>query len=840
MVVTRRTPVIPPAPVSRTHSSEGTHRPGQDTPETSKTQPEHRNGIVSVHATSRYPVSAAPFGMRSIFPVASSAPPWFSILAAVQVLISSQDNHSGKKPKKYRKHGKIKYQKSNFQAFLEFLTKLLLLAFTIYAFSVCPQDTQSQSPICRGLTEYKRIVLDPYVIPPLQATLAHPSIAPHIERAKPYVDRAVELTTPILLRTQEEWNLRVVPQWERRIVPEWNKRVVPHWNIYVVPRIELLRATVEPYRFRAIHECEQRIAPHARVAMYNLHRWQRQAQPYISVGVSKIQDGYHATRPYVVPWAKQFGHALQQFALFLQEQRQKFVDPHVAKIWEKVKELSRGKQVVHDAIPERESWSPDPVITILETLGSETTFSSTPSPAIRASYSTVDVPVEPSVTPVAEPTTRREPLSTPTDVEILRSAESIVAESLHQPASFTAETSASISAPSPTIDEPVFHSHRGRTPGKYSLGKHGHNGAQSFTPTDDEIDIDAFYAELGLNEPLENSSGSSEYSPVPPSPPAETEEERAERLRLKAEETAHKRAGIEARHAKWEAELQAQIERSTAQLQSRLYSLREAAAADLASSDEVRNSIEELATEAEKYIKGAEIYLKNLKGENRKSDEKLALWDRVVDKVGNKFTERLLATEGIVNAWYRAVIDMELQEVTAATADVRDVAEKGQVDLGLDYAWLDDVTYNDWQRYHALIGTSEQYAEEAASIQNGTHPSAPAPNPLIPIFDDLQSEVRDVVIGFETRLRRIKRDGERAFNSNNGNDAAQKEEEKGSAVEPEPEVSILPVPHEGVRGGAQEFIPHVVIGRSQEEVLEALGKVEPLGDAKTTSEGSSC
>lgn len=48
-----------------------------------------------------------------------------------------------------------------------------------------------------------------------------------------------------------------------------------------------------------------------------------------------------------------------------------------------------------------------------------------------------------------------------------------------------------------------------------------------------------------------------------------------------------------------------------------------------------------------------------------------------------------------------------MPQVATATAEVREVAEKGQLDLGLDYAWLEDVTYNDWQRYHALI--SSQY-----------------------------------------------------------------------------------------------------------------------------------
>jgi hypothetical protein len=44
-----------------------------------------------------------------------------------------------------------------------------------------------------------------------------------------------------------------------------------------------------------------------------------------------------------------------------------------------------------------------------------------------------------------------------------------------------------------------------------------------------------------------------------------------------------------------------------------------------------------------------------------------------------------------------------IAQVSLVTAQVREVAEKAQVDLGLDYAWLDEVTYSDWQRYHSLI-----------------------------------------------------------------------------------------------------------------------------------------
>lgn len=555
-------------------------------------------------------------------------------------------------------------------------------------------------------------MLDPYIIPPIQAVLVHPSVAPHIERAKPYVHRAVEITTPILLRTQQVWNLHVVPQWDNRIVPEWNNRVVPQWNKHVVPhwekhvapRIQHVQSTLEPYRLHVTQEYEQRIVPHARVAFYNLQRWQRQAEPYVLLAASKTKNGYYAAKPYAVPVAKRCGYLLQQFALFLREQRQQFVDPHVAKMWEKVKELSRGRQVIHEATPDSESPSPDASFTILETMGYETT--ATPAYSPTSAYDAILTPeetdvahtlsplsisetteviahstfVEPTFTPTPEPATSTQLASSPTGLDSFLSAESVLAESLHEPepptsgasafveeldaaippASVAATAVSSSSAP-PASDEPT-NTPASVTPSKISVAAASATVPPVKSRGDDEIDFDAFYAELGLDEPL-GTPGGSEYNSSPPSPPAETEEEQAERLRLKAEETARKRADIEARQAKWEAELRAQMERSISQLQTRLGDLRAAAAAELASSADVRGSIEELDSEAEKYLKGAEIYLKNLKGESRRSDEKLALWDRVADRVNDKFSERLLATEGVVNGWYRIVLDKELQEV---------------------------------------------------------------------------------------------------------------------------------------------------------------------------------
>lgn len=849
MVVTRRTPVAPSPPVSRSQSSHGAPRPA-------------RTSLIQDIGSA--PVASSPLASGGAHVAASAA-------VATNVFHDHEpdvDKHSVRKPKKNKpkKLGKNKRRKSNFQAFLDFMTKILLLVFTIYALSVCPQDSHQQTPLCRGLSEYKRIVLDPYIIPPLQAAFSHPSIAPHVQRARPYVHRAIEVTVPIISRAQSQWNQHVIPQWEKYVVPEWNRHVVPQWRRHIAPRVNTARATLAPYRRRVEMVCHS-FAPRAQLAVYNLQRWQRQTGPYILLAASKTHEGYNAAKPYIAPLVKRAGLSLQHVALFLQDQRQHFVDPHVEKIWDKVKELSRGRQAVEEAVPTLQVFSPEAVSSTEEQEPSTEVVSPESAPiSVELPEDVLTSTVMPSPSAIPQATSGNSKLSvtqsSANPVEHIMPTPYVISTAVGSAFSGTPEHTDSTAelpsqmespkvetisggtvlsetqrAPEPqaSVIEPIM---KESSPSDDSLSR-GHVVDDTSTPAientratlagnNDEIDMDAFYAELGLDEPL-GASTNSQQTFVPP--PTESEEELAEQQRLKAEETARKRADIELRHVKWEAELQTQMKQSIAELRSRLRTLRETGAAELSSSAEVRHAIDELASEAEKYIKGAEIYLKNLKGENRKREEKLALWDRVVEKVAGKFTERLSATESAVFELYNSLRDLELREVASATLKVRDIAEKGQVDLGLDYAWLDDVTYNDWQRYHGLIQASEDFAHEATSIQNGTHPSGTAPNPVLPVIEDIESEIRDIVIGFETRLRRIKRDGERAFNHGNGNGIASNEEDKVSATEPE--ASILPIPDSTER--ANTAVPPVIIGRSREAVLEALKKNQPHDEQETMS-----
>lgn len=512
------------------------------------------------------------------------------------------------------------------------------------------------------------------------------------------MDRVTEVAGPILLRTQTEWNRRLVPQWEKRVVPAWNNHVVPAFHVHVVPQWEKRVVTqwqkrvvpqyekhiapqlskLEPYAARAescVDKAEAtyttRIAPHVRTAIYNLQRWQQQAQPHIILAIQKTHDYYHTAKPHAVIVAKRIVAETQRALFFLREQRRIFVDPHVTQLWEKVKELSRVSPATSatTTAPSDPADFPSPELDISETSEAEPNHASpaSPTPSFQPVVETDPVPDEVIETSAVEtgtilnedPTTTANidepaafvsptpPSANPatTPVQTLESSSSVLSESASAASSVipavTGGLSSSIASAAPT--GPIL----------YAASSPVHIG------DDDEVDINAFYAELGLDEPLVISQSQEQAPFTPP----ESEEERAERLRRKAEETARKRADIEARHSKWEAELQSQMEIGRSTLKPKLEAIRVTAAADLIEAPEIRTAIEGLVADAEKYIKGAEVYLKNLKAESRKNDEKMSLWERVVEKVGVKFSERLGVVEAVVNTWYGVILDQELHEV---------------------------------------------------------------------------------------------------------------------------------------------------------------------------------
>ncbi|EMD39165.1 hypothetical protein CERSUDRAFT_112841 [Gelatoporia subvermispora B] len=906
MVVTRRAPA-PPIPTSRTNSSQPVPRAKGNAPQSGPYVPDVPSPLANGKGGSNHDGSAGhPSDGKTSRAVGNS-----------------------RRSKYDKKPGKS-------LSFLDFLIRLLAIGFIAYSLSLCPDDPRYQSSICRGVSEYRRHVYDPYIVPQVHRVLSHPSVSPYVEKAKPIAGHVYTTAKPIALRTQLEWNKRVVPQWRKRVIPLYNKHALPY-----VRRAE---AQIAPYVRRAELEYQIRVAPYVRYTAMTLQKWQRKARPYVVTAAHKTYDGYLCIRPYARPAWEKLKDLLARAAVIMGQYRRQFVDPHVKQIWERAKELSRGKPTsVGDAPSAVTSQAPgaarsassvaSSVASAAVSLGGQASSVSDIAsatvarvPETRSAADILDAVVSPSSTPLSAQASHSLSSLTSDLSESARSTASIVssvASSAASPLSETASSqgekvvssaastasvlSASLSSVSPvssassvassiTSQAAVSASNLGDVAASVlsqasgsaqKIGSSLFSGASSVaeeatsviphvgapsaetsandvvvvtksggsvlpSPTlppeaepeatvlikhvagddpDMDVSLEEFYAELGLEEDFgSTTTATGEATPAAPMHQhVETEEEKAERLRVRRQKNAQKREDIEQRHAKWEVELSDSIKANQKALRKALVAIRKAAAAELKESKEISGEIDSLVDEAEKYLRGAEKYFQNLMREDRSLDEKRLLWEKVVSKVDEKFVQRLTQAETLVNGWYLQVLNKELDEVRKVTDEVKDIATQGQTDLGFDYAYLDDVTYKDWQRYHDLLRTSDNFTALAQSIQNGTHPSPPI-NPVVAGMSELQSEVEDVVLGFQTRLRRIRRNGERAFN---GQDI----EPDMSESADDQTVSILPIENEDDQTPADVHVPPVVIGRSKEEVADALNRVAEQEGTATSAPG---
>lgn len=177
---------------------------------------------------------------------------------------------------------------------------------------------------------------------------------------------------------------------------------------------------------------------------------------------------------------------------------------------------------------------------------------------------------------------------------------------------------------------------------------------------DYDLDLDALARELGLDD---SASPQVAETIVPPPDQTESEEEKAERLRKRLEETAEKRADIMNRFSKWEVDLRDLIKTRKKSLRKALVTMRKAAAVELKEDKEVRDAIKDLTTEAEKYLKRAGAYMRALKKEGKADAVKVDLWDKVIERVDGKFSDQLEHTEHVLEVWHMHFLDQETQEV---------------------------------------------------------------------------------------------------------------------------------------------------------------------------------
>jgi hypothetical protein len=174
--------------------------------------------------------------------------------------------------------------------------------------------------------------------------------------------------------------------------------------------------------------------------------------------------------------------------------------------------------------------------------------------------------------------------------------------------------------------------------------------------------LDDFFADLGLNEFPQKLNPIVDDAPPDHGVP-ESGEDEAEKLRLKTEETARKRAEITTRHSKWETELETMVENKLVELRKGLAAIRKAAALEVKESELMRQHVEHLDHEGEKFLRGAETYFQQLLKEEKGDDDKSWSWSLVINRIEEKFTEKTKQIENSVNEWSRGVIQREHDEV---------------------------------------------------------------------------------------------------------------------------------------------------------------------------------
>jgi hypothetical protein len=496
--------------------------------------------------------------------------------------------------------------------------------------------------------------LEPLVVQPLQAALAHPLVAPYVTRAKPHLNNAVKATKPIISRAQAEWNARVLPQW--------NKRVVPQWNKHAAPRIRHVQKVLLPHRDRVALQYREHVVPRLNNLGNHLQRWQHDSQYYIAVASSKCHEAYQIAKPYAMPIWHRIEAALAQVLAVLQAQRHQFVDPHVARIWEKVKELSRvkpkGTSSVQSVTPTMSNAIPSSssVDAVAQSSAAPSEPSHTPSVVPTSTQQSEEFQESTNSAPHIQSTTNQAVEST-LEADVVPTAEETVQV-------FTIPETAEVD-PS-TTPASSHETSLATSPNVISEETVSPPSTESPVPipaetTDDEanLDLGAFLTDLGLNdEPPEEGSPE-----TPSSSQIKEAEDEAERFRQKVELTAEQRADITGRHTKWEEKLDALVKAKRKDLRKTLVAMRKAAVDELKQSPQIRGQVDSFVAEAEKYIKGVEMSLKALIKENRGADEKLSLWTRVISKVEDKFLAKTRETEAMANVWYAGILNKEIQEV---------------------------------------------------------------------------------------------------------------------------------------------------------------------------------
>jgi len=303
-------------------------------------------------------------------------------------------------------------------------------------------------------------------------------------------------------------------------------------------------------------------------------------------------------------------------------------------------------------------------------------------------------------------------------------------------------------------------------------------------------------------------------------PPKETEtpEQAAERQRLRDEATATKRADITRRHTAWEQRVS---DLSNAKLQEFAGTLARLRSGEVFELGNAKHA-EVMQKDADKALKNTEAFVRRLvteaDGKTTTREEKVVLLENIVGKVKKRFDDGASVVSGNVMTWWDNTRQREADEIERLVSDVRDLGTTAQADLGLDYAWLDDVTVKDWTRYHGLLNVAKDLQTKLMGIASGTDANAPH-NVLSEAMRDLQLDLETVVLRFRSDLNTVHQSGLEAIRAGHATPLVPRV--TPSVPAEEPVMSILPV-YDGDEDVDAAGPEHIVMGKSKEQVQDAM------------------
>lgn len=672
-----------------------------------------------------------------------------------------------------RKRGPPKATKAASSRVMKTIRKAILAGLIAHTLLVCPHDDKLESPVCSTVHDFRGYftyhIFEPHLKPQADKILQHPSVAPIANPLLQHGTIVVGQVTPFVKDASLRLNKAYLSYLDKAH-DELSKQADPH-----------VRAVYQQYAIHVQPFLDKNIVPlqqqYLSPALIHLEHYGRlaglHAEPYLYKGILLTQDLAHQVQPHAMVALAYLGELPRlgrQLAWEpLMDLRRTYVDPPISKILETVDEVGGEAKATASRFE-----------TAFMARAQQTPGDGPPE------YPIYEEEVDSDGTSASEPY-----ISTP---------------AVQSPISHSDAGSIITEAPQETISAAA--------------------SVESELIEDD--DLEAFLRDLGT-EP----NASSPADPAPeetPSEPQETEtpEQAAERRRLKELETAERRAQIVGRHEKWERQIQDLTDKHVAGLAGILQNHR---AESIAALNAAKHP-ETMQNDADKALKNTEAFIKKLVSDAGSEEQKVALLDNVVSKVKKRFEDGAGVLSSNIVTWWEGVRRAESEEIEKLVNEVRDLGATAQADLGLNYAWLDDVTVHDWARYHSLLNAAKELETRMENMAFGNTEQT-LENALAVKLRDLQVDLETVVLRFQTRLSETHARGLNAVKESKAppvdspSNVTPVRETATSIGTDEPAFSILPIDEDlGRNVQDEDSAEYIFLKKGQKQVEDAVRQAQ--------------